>query len=388
MRKVVKTISIMAVFLTTMLALAFTAGAGMGGFSASPNLPENQDPGSPGGFFDLWVTPGQTQEVTVDIHNHRENENITVEVRVFTAGTNMNGIIDYSRDALADDSIPFRFEDIARLPGGSEEITIPPRTTATVPLTITIPPGGFDGVVLGSFHILLGITQEERDAAGMIVNRFAQAIPVRMRVSDDPVEPDFYLGEVYTDLVAYRAAYILNVHHTAPRMSRDASVSTWIFMYDNQNTPIFAHEDMDVDFAPNTIFPKTLMDRAGYGIDPGDYLARVRIVYDGRVWEFDQRFTVAAQQAQEINTGAVNVQQRADTATGLSIAAIIAIVGGVLLLLLAILLLLKAKKKSQTDSATLEQLKGINQEDIAKLMAQMQQQQTNDNDQQDDQEKQ
>jgi len=283
----------------------------------------------------------------------------------------MNGIIDYSRDALVDDSIPFRFEEIANLPAESGEITIPPRTTATVPVTINVPAGDFEGVALGSVHVLLGITQEERDASGMIVNRFAQAIPVRMRVEGGLVEPDFYLGDVGTDLVAYRAAYILNIHHTAPRLTNGAFVSTWIYPA-GSNTPEFTQEAMEVDFAPNTIFPQTLLDRAGFGIYPGDYLAKVRIEYGGRVWNFEQAFTVAAQRAEQINTGAVNQQHQARR--GLSTTAIAALIAsGLLLLAIIAILMLKLKNNSRAKS-----LEGVDQSEIDRMMAQIQQQRSTD----------
>ena len=351
MRKAFKTIAIVTVFLTTMLALAFTAGAGLGGFSASPVIPENQDPNASMATFDFWVTPGMQQEISVNIANQRD-EPITVEVNLFTAGTNMNGIIDYFPNPLTDDSIPFRFEDIATLPSGADNLEIPARTVATVPINISVPPEGFDGMTLGAVHVLLGITEEERAQAGMIVNRFANAIPVRMRVEGSPrvEEPDFYLGEITAEVVSHRAAIIARIHHLAPRMTMGATTSTWIFPA-GSDVPIFSHEYMPTDFAPNAIFPSTMMDLAGYGIQPGNYLARVRIEYDGRVWELERSFTVQAQAAQEVNAGAFNqqVQMPVVAGGGLSTLTIVLIIIGALLIILAVIMLLKSRKnKSET----------------------------------------
>ena len=196
MRKAIKLIFIMTVFLTTMLALAFTAGAGLGAFSAHPVRPENQEPvSSEAEFFDLRVTPGMTQEIVLEVRNFSEDP-IFVEITMHTVGTNEAGIVDYVLPGLSDDSVPFRLEDVARLPDGADHVVIPGLATANVPIVLNIPNTSFEGITLGSFRVLLGIDEDEIAEGGMFVNRFSNTVPIRMQMNSDPVEPDFFLGDV------------------------------------------------------------------------------------------------------------------------------------------------------------------------------------------------
>ncbi|MCL2857702.1 MAG: DUF916 and DUF3324 domain-containing protein [Oscillospiraceae bacterium] len=414
MRKALKISAIVTVFLTTMLALAITAGAGMGGFAVTPNIPDNQVPGNDA-HLDIIVSPGGQYVVEITIMNVHEDEDIFLTARLFTAGTNMNGVMDYFPEVITDDSIPFRFDEIATLPPGADHIELPPRGYARVPITLNIPNEPFDGVVLGAVNVLLGITDEDRAEAGMFVSRFASNAPVRIRMNNDvDVEPDFYLGESRAEVVSSRGSFVLDVHNLSPRISRGAVANAWVYPA-GSDTPIFASGAVGVDFAPNAIFPLTMMDRAGYGIHPGDYLARVRIEYDGRVWEFERGFNVAPAQAANISEEAVFVQQQAPliAPTGISLVTLLIILGILLLLALIIYLILKSRKDKQnqqqqmdwsrmqmppqypgqpgmpqqpimppqqpptapgdSNNATLNQLKGMDQDQLAKLLAQMQQ---------------
>ncbi|MCL2857700.1 MAG: DUF916 and DUF3324 domain-containing protein [Oscillospiraceae bacterium] len=351
MRKAIKTTAIVTVFLTTMIALAFTARAGLGGFSATPNVPENQDPAGSAATFDIFVTPGMQQEISIDVTNQR-SEPIAVEISLFTAGTNMNGIISYSAGSPSDDSIPFRLEDVATLPPEAANLTVPAQSTIAVPITINIPDISFDGMTLGAVNVLLGATDEERAQAGMVVNRFASTIPLRMRMEGGAraEDADFYLGEVSAELVSQRAAIVARIHHTAPRMTMGAIASIWIYPH-RSDTPAFYQIGRPIDFAPNAVFPATILNLGGSGIQPGQYLARVQVEYDGRVWDFEQAFTVAPQIAHDINLGAFNQQQAPMpiAAPGLPTHMIVLIAVGVLLLILLIILIIKTKKRNKSE---------------------------------------
>jgi len=356
----------------------------MGGFSVTPVIPEElQHPDMMGGNFDIFVTPGQTVELGIEVHNLRD-EPIAVEVTVVTAGTNRNGIIGYSSTGEFGGTLPFLFEDVITMPPGVDVLTIPPLTTATLPFTIEVPAGGFDGLALGAIHVLLGITEEELAEAGMIVNRFAAALPIRMRISEPQMDPEFYLGHARAGILHYRTVFVIDVHHPVPRITRPTYTSTWIYPA-GSDSPVFTQEDMPVEYTPHAIFPATLMDE-GLGIDPGDYIARVRIEYDGRVWNLEQAFTVHPQSLEEPIHGQARALQEEGQA-GLSTAVIIAIAGGGVLLLVLLVLLLKAKNKradeqidwskipqhSMAGNAPLEdQLKGMDKDELTELLARMQ----------------
>ena len=414
MRKGIKTTAIVTVFLTTLLALALTAGASMGGFSAEPTaLPENQAPGI-NTFFDLRVTPGQRQEIEVDITNYRDVP-ITIEMELYTAATSITGFLVFSPLIQQDDSLPFRFEDIASLPPEAARFEIPVRGTATVPITINVPNQSFDGVALGAIHVLAALTAEELDTDDMFIQEFASFIPVRLQMTDNPVETDFFLGEVGLTHLGDLAAFELQIHHTAARQIRgDARVSSWIYL-EGDDEPLFTTLNMPIEFAPNAIFPHTLRDQAALGITPGNYFTRVRIEYDGRTWEFERNFTVTPAVAAAINEEAIVIGQQgggggaAATDGGLSPATIAIIAGLLIIIILLAMMQLKSRKGNavsannidlnnmapqpqpvlpaqesqpvapaappKNGNSAFDQLNRMSKEDLAKLLAQMKEEQ-------------
>ena len=404
MRKILRTAAIVTVFLITMLALAFTASAGIGGISLSPyELPPNQIAGSSAASFNLEVTPGTSQQIYFRVRNGREYA-VSVELSLNTAVTTAGGRMNYgvnSDIAEHDDSLQFHLDDIARFPGGEREleIEIPGRTSAVVPITLNIPAEGFDGLIQGGVHALVGLTEAEREAGGMIVNRFANIMVMRLRMEGaPPVEPDFTLGQVDADVVSAMSSFIARVHNPMPRLSAGALVSMWIIPV-GADRAIFYHENNVVDFAPHGIFPFILRDRERHGIFPGDYIARIRVEYDGRVWEFEERFTVTAAAARRMAETAVGQAHMLDLIdTGPPLLTIVLISLAVLLLLAVIYLLLKTKKnqaaqqqppppipptptppaniaappEQAASNSALDKLKGMDEDKLAKLLEQMQ----------------
>ena len=398
MRKTIGMTAMVTVFLAAMLAMTFTAGAAIGGFSVSANLPENQAEGVVG-FFDLWVDPGDTQEVTINIRNGRD-EPISVEMSINPASTSPSGSLHYTvHEPLFDDSMQYRLNDLASFPGGevTMDLEIPVGATAVVPVNIQIPDGGFDGMVLGGVHVLLGLTDEERERGGMLVNRFAQVMPIRLRINGtEHFEPDFALGFVRAEVVAGVSNFRANIHHTSPRISRNALGSMWVYQAGG-DTPIMSHVDTRINFAPNTVFEFTLRDRARHGIPAGDYRARIQIEYEGQFWNFEEYFTVTPAEARRMADEAIG-QLTIDVDPGPPIFLIVGLtLGGVLLLGLIAFLVARAKKKrsaTQIDMSRMppfngsgsaappaeDKLKGVSQDELERMLEQMRKQNQNNSD--------
>ena len=298
---VLKTYAIVSVSLLACAALVLTAS----GFSVSLNLPENQNPQT-FSSFDLRVAPGQRQEISVSVHNPGE-EDIVVEVSLFAVGTNRNGAIDYTSPGRIDQSAPHAFSDIATLPTDAY-IRVPAGHVAAIPILLEIPPEGFEGTILGTVHLLLGITEEERAQAGMLVNRFAHAVAVRLQERDAAIEPDFALGEVSAQTVNLLPAIVAEIRNPVPCFALGAAASARIYPA-GQSEPLFT-ADTYVDFAPSSVFEFTLLSMDGVSIADGEYLARVVVEHQGQAWEFYREFSVAAPEDLQA-PAATHVQQQA-----------------------------------------------------------------------------
>ena len=274
-------------------------------FTVMPELPDNQR-NNGNSYFDLKVSPGQQQVIEITISNRSESE-ILVLVEVITASTNGSGGINYtSKGDILDESLKYSFEDIATIP--ESHYAVPAEGSIQVPISLNIPEDPFDGTILGSIRVLREATEEERAAAGAIVNQYAYVTAVRLvqdEIAADAIVPDFALGEVTAQLVNYRAAITANVRNPLPIVIKEASASAKVFPK-GEKEAIFEQSMAVVDFAPNSIFPFSLVDEAGYGIAAGDYTALITIEYKGESWLFERDFTIAQQEAAAVNQGALN----------------------------------------------------------------------------------
>jgi len=325
------------IVLTLMVAVLMIPVAAMD-FLVMPELPENQRQSS-STFFDLLVTPGQKQDLVIEIQNISEND-IVVLVETITASTSRNGQINYTSRGKLDETLRFSFEDLVTLP--QDYFEIPALSSIKVALALETPNEWFDGAILGSIRILREATQQERDEGGMIVNEFARAIAVRLVTREDAEEipVDLAVGEITVELINYRASIVVPVRNLQPRIIKDARAVAQIFPT-GSNQPIFEYTLDNLEFAPNSILPLSFVDEAGYGIDSGDYTAVIDIEHDGEAWSFNQGFHITAQEAVTVNEnainqhGAVRPQQQ-----GLTLWMWIAIICGVVLLVVILTLMI------------------------------------------------
>ena len=294
-------IAAMALPVTVICAATSTVG-----FSITPVLPENQQQNG-STFFDLLVYPGQEQDLVVVVHNENPDD-IIVLVEAVTASTNRNGDVDYtSKKATMDETLQIPLEEMITIP--QTHYTVPADSSLPISVTLNVPEQPFDGIVLGSIRVLKEITEEERAAGGMIVNQFAYVVAVRLAQSRDAgnIQPDFALGEVTAELVNHRASIVAQIRNPTPRLSSGTNVTATIYPKGSDQS-IFSYDMPDVSFAPNSIFNLSFVDRAGYGIEAGEYTAKVCVEYLGETWDFERDFTITPQQAAVVNENAVNQQ--------------------------------------------------------------------------------
>jgi len=341
---------ILALSALLLLAVVFAMPAAAMDFSVRAVLPENQR-NNGNTFFDLLVEPGQMQELVVEVRNSSSSE-IVVLVETITATTSRSGQINYTSRGTPDETMKYSFEDMVDL--RENYFTIPGNSSIQVPIGITVPDEPFDGAILGSIRVLREATQEEKDAAGAIVNQYAHVTAVRL-VQDENAEDipaGFALGAIDAELINYRASIVAEIRNTQPRIIKGASATASIYPMGSSEA-IFNHGLETLDFAPNSVFPYSFVDREGYGIEAGDYTAVINIEYGGENWRFEQNFTIVPEVAAAVNNGAVNQtgQQRPAAANetgvfGAPMWLVVAIgVGAAMLTAVIILIILVARRR-------------------------------------------
>jgi len=343
-----KTFTALALMLFIVIAIVPSGSveASSGRFSITPVFPENQNPETRG-FFDLIVTPGQKQDLVVIVSNSN-NVEITVQFNLFSATTNQNGIVDYTSPGVSDTSLRYPIEEIATF--DQEMVKLDANSRREVIITLDLPDETIEGTILGVIRATRELTEEEEATPGMIVNHFNSDIIIRIQQTNTPIEVDFLLGDVRMELVNHRAAIVADIRNYKPRMVTGVTGSAQVYA-SGRDEPIFNMTDAKIDFAPNSVYPFSLVDRAGYGIRAGQYLIKIKLEHDGKNWEFEQGFEIGAEEALAINSSALNQQRPRDLPLWALITAGVCIV----LLAAVVSLLIKMKKTNSEAYAILRQ---------------------------------
>lgn len=272
-----------------------------GKFSVKAQIPANQID-KEAAYFDLLVEPGQNQKLVVQVWNPGE-EPLQVEVETLTAFTNRNGFISYSGSGRQDETLPWSFEELTEVQEPLLEIS--PNSIGQAVITLSLPEEEWDGLLLGSIRIAEYIDPEALEEESGIVHRLSYSIAVRLRENMEEVEPEVLLGEIETGLVNHKAAIIANIRNTSATIVEDVNVSAKVVRKED-GVPVISLTQEEVELAPNTIFPLSLVDEAGYGFEQGDYIAQVMVEYEGNRQEFAQEFEIVPAVAEYLNDNAVN----------------------------------------------------------------------------------
>ena len=112
-------------------------------FSVNPVLPENQIGES--GYFNLQMSPGQSQTLTITLKNTTD-KTVVVEEEIASATTNINGVVEYSPNKIKTDStLKYNLVDYASIP---KEVSLKPNSSQQVKVSVTMPKENFNGVLL------------------------------------------------------------------------------------------------------------------------------------------------------------------------------------------------------------------------------------------------
>lgn len=341
------------VMLSLIFCLAIQASA-VGGFSVSPVLPDNQKE-DVGGYYNLTVEPGQTQELVIMVDNDSEKE-IGVTVEAITATTSDAGLVNYSTQGPVDETLNPAFADMATIP--ESHILIPAGTTKEVTVQVTMPDTPFDGYVLGSIAITKDL-DEAGSADTMFVNQYSYVIAVMLNEGRvEGIAPELVMGDVTTELVNGRITVVSNVHNPKPLLMTEMEATAQVFKA-GQETPVMEMVLNDVEMAPNSVFPMSLTDNNGQGLEGGDYISKVALRYQDQDWAFEQEFHVEATVAEELNKNAVNLSDHAIAAgaggmSGTPVWVMVLIGVGAAVILAGLLILVKVLAGNRRRNKALE----------------------------------
>ncbi|MEI5988687.1 hypothetical protein A5881_000174 [Enterococcus termitis] len=274
-------------------------------FSVTAVIPENQIDKTKT-YFDLKMNPGQVQVLEVLMNNPLDKE-VIVENHANTAVTNDNGIVDYSNSApKLDKTLKAPFSTITEV---EKETKIPPKSSKTLKVKVTMPEQALDGVILGGLHFTEkeDLAKESQDKSGVqIKNRFAFAIGVLIRENDKVVKPELKLGEIQPSQVNYRNVLKANLQNTQPVIIQDLEVDARITKKSSK-TPLFEQKRTGLRMAPNSNF--------NFGISwenqefkAGQYTLHMNVSSGEEKWKWSKDFEISTKKARELNEKAVELK--------------------------------------------------------------------------------
>ncbi len=106
-------------------------------------------------------------------------------------------------------------------------------------------------------------------------------VAVKLAQDEKVVDNNFTLDGVQAELVNGRASIVNRIVNPQPVLVKGMDTTVKIYPK-GSDTPIMERTMEGTDMAPNSIFPFTLVDDAGYGVRAGTYLSRIDLAITGR----------------------------------------------------------------------------------------------------------
>ncbi|TJY30683.1 DUF916 and DUF3324 domain-containing protein [Leuconostoc mesenteroides subsp. mesenteroides] len=315
-------------------------------FTVNTNIPANQIDKKKT-FFNLKVQPKQRQRVTVKLTNTTVND-ITVNVSVNSAKTNVNGVVEYGKTNIKiEKSLKYPITDLVKYPSS---VIVPANSSKEVPFDITMPKEGYDGIILG------GIVFQQKDSEAMknsssvkgtsIQNHYAYAVALSLKESDKQVVPNLNLLKVNPGQNNARNVINAQLQNDKSILLSKVKVTAKVYARNAKN-PVYSSVTRDMQIAPNSSF-KYPIALNGTEMKAGNYTLKLAVTgtaYDKpKTWHFTKNFTIKSKQARDLNKSDVDVKANTNNSNWLYI-----LIGAILLIVIIILvvvIILQRKKNS------------------------------------------
>lgn len=312
------------------------------GFNYKIEYPKSQI-GGENGFFDLELSPGVEETVTLNISNGGK-KNVTVNLSINGTKTNSNGIIEYGPTNIENDkSLKFPFEKIV---SGPEKVEVKAGEVKSVPIKIKMPETAFEGSILGGVQMKKADQEEETQSEGATVrNTYSYVVAMRLRNNQTKVKPEIKFNKAQGSQRNYRNSVVINLSNIKGTLVKNTlDIESQITKKGSEEV-LYERKQTGMSIAPNSQMD-FYVSMAGEQMVPGDYRAKVLASIGDQKWEETLDFTITKEEADKYNKRDVGlVQDR-----GLDWKIVAVIVAGALVvigLLFAVLKIMKNKRSGK-----------------------------------------
>lgn len=292
-------------------------------FSVNPVLPENQIGDS--GYFNLKMSPGTSQTLTVTLKNSTE-KTVVVEQSIASATTNINGVVEYSPNSIKpDSSLKYNITDHAQI---RKEISLSPKSSQQVKIQVKMPKTAFNGVMAG------GITFKEKDSdtkgsssKGLsIQNKYAYVVALLIQQNTTNIDPKLQLNSVGPGQVNYQNVINANLQNPVSTYLNQMYVEAKVDGIDNTKLTYSSNKER-LQMAPNSNFDYPIAIGDGGKLEAGKYALNMTVYGqkddNGKYtlkdasgkqikfkyqWKFKKEFTITGDTASKLNAKDVTVK--------------------------------------------------------------------------------
>lgn len=333
---------LIAIFILLNIFMINTSAANESYFNVRAEIPENQI-NQNNSYFDLLVEPGQEQTLIVTVNN-TSNEPIEVTVDVNNAATNTNGTIMYTTHGIKDESMKVSIEDIARVE--ENQFVLAAHESKAVEIKLNLPEQEFKVTILGGV-VVQAIPEshkntEDQEDGIQIQNRLTYVVGLQLRQDlETEVQPNMnYLG---TEAIQHDISSAVGIHlqNSEAVIMKNVQVDAEIYK-SNSQTILHEYHNGVVEIAPNSAFDVAVV-WGNEKLQPGTYRLKLRIQFEEHIWEWDEEFVIEAEDADNSNEGAINIDHSLPNW-------IYYVIGGLSLLILLFLVFLLGRRSKEKEN--------------------------------------
>lgn len=352
---------LVTVLLFLLNVLPINATASEFKFAVVPKIPENQIDKTKT-YFDLKIIPGAEQALEVELRNDTDKE-VTVEMGISSATTNLNGVVEYTpNEKKIDSSLKYDMKDFVEAPS---ETKLSAKGKATVKIHIKMPKEKFDGVLAG------GITFSEKQegqkektgtsGSGMAIdNNYSYVVALLVRQNENEVTPELLLKDVFAAQVNARNVINANLQNPKATYINQLKLTAEITKK-GESDVLYSTKGEGMQMAPNSNFnyPVPLqgeplkageyhMKIVAYGVKNEDGTYKVKNAEGKEIafryqWILEKDFSISGAEAKKYNDQDVSIKK--DNSW-------LYVIIGLLLLLLILFLIfffIRRKKKKEEE---------------------------------------
>lgn len=276
-------------------------------FVATPLLPKNQL-SQKAGYFDLKVTPGQTQSLKLAVTNPGSTTR-TLEVMPVNATTSDAGSVVYVPSNRTDPSAQTTF---TKMTSGALTIKLAPHQGKTVTFKTKIPAGGFNGQVLGGLFVTdptATSTKPKSKAQNFrLQNRYAEVTAVALTCHPKQQLPvKLTLAQVKVGLRGTQPMVFAKIRNLTPVLFGQLEIEAQVVSL--KTGRVVATEQLkNGSVAPNSWF-NYAVPLGTKTLAAGHYQLNLHLTSGKRQWRFKRQFTLSATRTREHNTATKAVHQ-------------------------------------------------------------------------------